>query len=462
MTDQQLLSKRRPAAAARTLAPYAAVLAVVLGLAVLSYSAGDAIVARLGTLEDMPIAPELASIVLFGLCSFVSFYITRNTAIPSFVMAIALGMAGRQLFVPIISNPTIVSSLVTTSAAVLLFGGGLEMPLRDFIRLFPKISLLALPGVVISGFLLSATIGALSGVLGFAIAPAVIILLGAILASTDPAAIIPVLEDVRFKRPDAKELVIGESALNDVVGTLLTSAFLKLSLATATLLTAYAALASRHTAIFLLQQVLFGIVFGVLGFGLLTLLSRMKRSQKGLTYGADQVYFLAIPILAFVASSVFGGSGFLAAFVAGLLFKAEDYMQDIRHFFSQTIDGVAKPIVFLLVGALVDPRTLLDFAPIGVLAALVYMFVIRPFMVFLVLGPFAWRKDQNGLSTGELLFISFVRETGAIPAVLLVTTVERIGEPAGLVEIGMWIILLTLVVAPPLTPFVARRLGVAD
>jgi NhaP-type Na+/H+ or K+/H+ antiporter len=461
MADQQLLSKRQ-ATGPRLFVPYAAVLAVLLGLGALSYGAGAAIIMRLSELEDMPIAPELASLVLFGLCSFVSFYVTRNTPLPSFVMAIALGMAGHQLFVPIIASPIIVSSLVTTSAALILFGGGLEMPLRDFVRLFKKIALLALPGVVISGYLLSATIRSLGGALGLAVAPAVVILLGAILASTDPAAIIPVLENVRFKRPDAKELVIAESALNDVVGTLLTSAFLKLSLATVTLSTAYAALISRGTGIFLLKQTLFGIAFGVLGFGLLTLLSRMKRAEQGATYGADQVYFLAIPILAFVASSTFGGSGFLAAFVAGLLFKDVDYMREIERFFFQTIDGVAKPVVFLLVGALVDVHKLLEFAPIGILAALVFMFVIRPLAVFLVLGPFAWRKDKDGLKVDELLFISFVRETGAIPAVLLVATVERIGEPAGLVEIGMWIILLTLVIAPPLTPFVARRLGVAE
>jgi hypothetical protein len=47
--------------------------------------------------------------------------------------------------------------------------------------------------------------------------------------------------------------------------------------------------------------------------------------------------------------------------------------------------------------------------------------------------------------------------------VLLVTAVARLqGEAGGLVEIGMWVILLTLILAPPLTPYVARRLGVAD
>jgi cell volume regulation protein A len=98
------------------------------------------------------------------------------------------------------------------------------MPLRDFMRLFTKIALLAFPGVLITGYALSLTIGTLATALGFVIAPAVIILLGAILASTDPAAIIPVLENVHFKRRDPKDIVVAESALNDVVGTVLRTA----------------------------------------------------------------------------------------------------------------------------------------------------------------------------------------------------------------------------------------------
>jgi cell volume regulation protein A len=81
-----------------------------------------------------------------------------------------------------------------------------------------------------------------------------------------------------------------------------------------------------------------------------------------------------------------------------------------------------------------------------------------------MLGLYGFFPDNpRGLTIRELLFISFVRETGAIPAVLLVTAVARMTTPVdGLVEIGMWVILLTLVIAPPLTPYVARRLGVAD
>jgi cell volume regulation protein A len=139
-------------------------------------------------------------------------------------------------------------------------------------------------------------------------------------------------------------------------------------------------------------------------------------------------------------------------------------MEEIERFFYQVIDGIAKPIIFLLVGALVDVHALIAYAPLGIAVALIFMFVLRPAMVFMMLGLYAFfPNNPRGLTVRELLFISFVRETGVIPAVLLVTAVARMSSPVdGLVEMGMWVILLTLVIAPPLTPYVARRLGVAE
>jgi cell volume regulation protein A len=160
---------------------------------------------------------------------------------------------------------------------------------------------------------------------------------------------------------------------------------------------------------------------------------------------------------------MFGGSGFLAAFVAGLVFHAEEHLKDVEAFFFQVVDGVAKPVVFVLVGALVDVRALIAYAPVGIPVALIFMFVLRPAMVFTALGAYGLVRGERGLSVRELLFIAFVRETGAIPAALLVTAITRVAFPLpGLVEIGMWVILLTLLIAPPLTPLVARKLGVAD
>jgi len=443
--------------------PYVWLVLAVASLAAVSNLAGDVILARLASLDDLPSAPVLAAFALFAACSFASFYATRGTPLPSFVVAIALGIAGHRLFAPIVASPIALTSLVTGSAATILFGGGLEMPLRAFLKLIIKVALLALPGVLITGFAFSAVLQALSIALGRPLDLPVMILLGAILASTDPAAIIPVLEKVRFKRREQKDLVVAESALNDVAGALLTTVFLKLPLVGMTIVAAYRALGSVETARFLGEQAGVGAVAGLGGFVLLWLLAQIKRRQRA-TYGADQVYFLGVPVMSFAAAAAFGGSGFLAAFIAGLLFHAEEHMAEIERFFGQVIDGVAKPVIFLLIGALVDVDALLQYAPIGIAAGLIFMFVLRPAMVFAMLGIYAlFGRSPRGLSVRELLFVSFVRETGAIPAVLLVTAVARMqGGAQGLVEIGMWTILLTLIVAPPLTPWLARRLGVAD
>lgn len=443
--------------------PYIWLVLAIAVLAGVSNAFGPQILHRLSGLEEAPSAPVLAALGLFALCSFASFYATRDTPLPSFVVAIALGVAGHTLFAPIVGNPTALASIVTASAAIILFSGGLEMPLRDFVRLFVKIALLAFPGVLITGWLLSQTIAGASAILGTALGSAVIILLGAILASTDPAAIIPVLQNLRFKRRATKDLVVAESALNDVVGALLTSVFLKLSLAALTITAAYQALVAPQTYRFLAEQVGFGVLFGLLGFVMLWTHARIKQRHP-VRYGADQVFFLATPIIAFTGAVAFGGSGFLAAFIAGLLFHAEEHMKEIEQFFYQVIDGVAKPAIFLLVGALVDVHALIAYAPLGITVALIFMFVLRPTMVFLLLGVYAlFPNSKRGLTVKELLFVSFVRETGAIPAVLLVTAVARMTAPvAGLVEVGMWVILLTLVIAPPLTPYIARKLGVAE
>jgi NhaP-type Na+/H+ and K+/H+ antiporter len=157
-----------------------------------------------------------------------------------------------------------------------------------------------------------------------------------------------------------------------------------------------------------------------------------------------------------------GGSGYLAAFVAGLIFHITEHLKQTEKFFNNLVDGFMKPIIFILLGALVDLPSLIAYAPIGISVALIFMFIIRPIAVFLSLGAFKYFGNEK-LTIRDLLFISFVRETGAIPAVLMLTIVA-LGLPGveGLVEIGMWSILLTLIIEPLLTPTVAKLLNVAE
>lgn len=399
--------------------------------------------------------------VIFVL-SFSVFYLSSGTGIPSFVVAIFFGLVSRDILAPVIQSEGLLGSIVGLGATLILFGGGIETPWENFKRLMAKIFSLSFFGLAITAVLFSFAIYWLGQLMGVPISVTVAVLLGAVLASTDPASIIPILKQFRFKNRDTRDIIVSESAVTDVTGTLLTVVFLSL-LASGVDFTGiwngYGQLFSEQTLIFIAKQIGYGVLFGIVGYAMLETLIRFKRYHEQ-EFEADSAFFLFVPVIIFTLALLFGGSGYLAAFIAGLLFVLSERLHLTEKFFNQTIEGFLKPAIFLLLGALVEPSQLIAYAPIGVLAALVFMFIIRPITVWVSLAPFSlFGKDQ--FSWRELVFISFVRETGAIPAVLLVTIVTSgIVGLEGLVPVGMWVILATLVIQPPLTPWLAQKLKV--
>ena len=401
--------------------------------------------------------------VLFFL-SFIVFYISHFVKLPSFVLAIFFGLAAKPLLEPILENKESLVILVGLGATLILFSGGLETPFANFKKLILQIFSLSFPGLIITAFLFSWTIWLMGNFLGVEISIIVSVLLGALLASTDPAAIIPVLKRLRFYNRSVKDIVVSESAVTDVVGTLLTVVFLSLVAGGAVfsgINSWYQSIFNSQSALILLKQLFFGGLMGFFGYLFLELLSKFKK-RFGQEFEADFAFFLFVPVAIFTFSLSAGGSGYLAAFVAGLGFHISEHLSETENFFNSLIDGFFKPIIFILLGSLVDVASLIEYAPIGILAALIFMFVIRPIAVFISLFPFVIFGRER-LNFRDLLFISFVRETGAIPAVLMVTIISLdLIEMNGLVEIGMWVILSTLILEPVLTVKVAKFLKVAE
>jgi NhaP-type Na+/H+ or K+/H+ antiporter len=401
--------------------------------------------------------------VLFVL-SFIIFYVSHTTSLPSFVVAIFFGVAAQSVLKPIVQEQEVLAALVGFGATLILFGGGLETPFVNFKKLLWKILSLSFPGLLITAVLFSLTAYTLGSLLGTPISIVVAVLLGAVLASTDPAAIIPILKKLRFHNRSTKDIIISESAVTDVTGTLLTVVFLAMitgGVLFSSITDWYKSIFSTQTGLVLLKQLFFGILLGVLGYFFLELLKKFKKNHDR-EFEADSAFFLFIPVIIFTIALSLGGSGYLAAFIAGLLFNLTEHLHETERFFNHMIDGFFKPAIFMLLGSLVDLSQLVGYAGVGILVAVIFMFVIRPITVFATLGPFSlFGKDR--LSWRELLFVSFVRETGAIPAVLLVTIMSmKLAGMDGLVAIGMWVILLTLIIEPLLTPFVARFLKVAE
>lgn len=396
--------------------------------------------------------------------SFIVFYLTQKTVFPSFVVAIFFGMAAKPMLSGILESKEALPALVGFGATLILFGGGLETPWANFKKLFWKIMSLAFLGLLVTAGLFSLAVFYLGQLFGVDISTTTAILLGAVLASTDPAAIIPVLKQLVFKNRDIKDIIISESAVTDVTGTLLTVMFLSILNEGGQFVSVsegYLALASIEAAWVLGQQVLFGILFGVLGFWLLEFFVRFKHRHET-EFEADAAYFLFVPVIIFTATLSLGGSGYLAAFITGLLFITSEKLHATEKFFNHAVDGFLKPMIFILLGALVEFEKLPHYLLIGLAAAILFMFAVRPIAVVLSLA-LCTKFGRQPMSWRELVFISFIRETGAIPAVLLVT-VASLALPGteGLLEIGMTIILATLIIEPPLTPWLAKKLSIAE
>lgn len=406
---------------------------------------------------------EMLVIFIFG---FLVYEVSKSTVIPSFVVCIFIGMIERGSLQPIVGNANMLTILTTFGAALILFGGGLDTPFGRFAKLIGPILAIAGIGTVVTALLFSHFLVNISAMLGSALPVAAAVILGAALASTDPAAIIPSLKPLVFKNARVKHIAVSESALNDVIGAVLTTVFLTLftvvdvAEAPSTIREAYLHLFTAETGLEILYELLVGGGIGVLGFGILYGWNRIKRSIGGAPGEADAAMFLAVPLLCFVGATALHGSGFLAVFISSLLFQIEEHFRHIEHYFNHTIEAFMKPLIFMLLGASVDPALLMGSLKIGLIMGAVFVFIVRPIVVFLTIGPFHWGRHK--ISVKELLFLSFVRETGVIPAVLLIGIgASGIAGAETAVAIGLWVILFTLVLQPPLTPLLARLLGLA-
>lgn len=404
----------------------------------------------------------LCGIVIVLTLGFIIYELAKPTPIPSFVLAVIFGLVCRDILSVITDNPVMLTTLIVIGAVLILFEGGLETPFMKFKSLIGPILSLAFIGTIINAILFSYLLVFLIAQYGISMPIPAIILLGAAIASTDPAAIIPSFQCLVFKKSRVKHIAISESAINDVVGAVLVGIFLTFFYEghiPNTILDAYTNLITIENGIRILHTLIIGAGVGLTGFAGLHMWNQWKARMQT-EDGSDAALFIAVPIFCYLLAAILGGSGYLAVFLCGLFFHIRAHFTHVENYFLQTIEGFMKPMIFMLLGAMVHPDSLMEYAHIGIVAGLLFMFVLRPFIVFVTLAPFMYGKEK--FSVSELLFLSFVRETGVIPGVLLITiTITGIPGSEMIMAIGLWVILLTLIIEPPITPMLACKLGLA-
>lgn len=402
---------------------------------------------------------------IFGCILFLGFIINRiapKTRIPSFVWLIFVGLSIEPLLSFFIEQKSILTIMVEIFGAIILFASGLEIPFGRFKRWFFPIFSLSFIGVLVSSVLLPTIIFSLFNLMGFIENETIIIsliLLSTALASTDPTAILPTLKNINLKRNFIKEIAISESALTDISGSIFTR-FLLLALASQTItkksiIDYFLPLIQKSTYDALALQILSGIIVGYLGYYLIKTFYQPKKTEHN-SEEHDPSLLIFIPIFTFFLGNILGGAGFLAAFSAGLFSDLNHEVKKNFHFYEQFLNNLIKPVIFVILGAMIPFSIMIKTSFVGILIGLLFIFIVRPIFVFISFLPWIFKGN---FKLEELIFLSFIRETGVIAAVLLIILADsKIVDSTLVLSLGMWIILLTLVIEPPLTPLLVKKI----
>jgi len=331
----------------------------------------------------------------------------------------------------------------SAALAIILLDGGLRTRLATF-----RSGLVPAAWLATLGVLVTAAITGLAASWLFALPLWLGLLVGAIVGSTDAAAVFSLLKTsgLRVNERLSSTLEI-ESGLNDPMAV-----FLVLAITAA--LTQPAGTGLAAALALLAQQGLIGAGVGVAaGFGAAALLQRLPLHDTA--DGLLALTLLAAGVAVFGGAGWLGGSGFLAVYLFGLVtaHRAAALVQRAL----AAMDGFAwlsQALLFLLLGLLVTPHLLVrDLLPaLGVAAVL--MFAARPLAVALCLAPlgFAWR---------EIAFIAWVGLRGAVPVVLaLFPLLAGVPHARELFDVAFVVVLASLVLQGATLVRAARLCGV--
>ncbi|MBC8075432.1 MAG: potassium/proton antiporter, partial [Chloroflexales bacterium] len=273
------------------------------------------------------------------------------------------------------------------------------------------------------------------------------LLLGAIISSTDAAAVFSVMRTSSVKlRGTLEPLIELESGSNDPIAVFLTLGLISLLVdPSASVL----ALVPR----FFWQMALGAALGYALGRATAYLINRIRLNTEGLY----PVLTVSTVLLAYGATALLGGNGFLAVYVAGVALGNQNFVH--KRSLARFHDALAwlmQIALFLTLGLLVFPSQLVPVAGGGLLTALFLILVARPLSVFaaLLLSGYGWR---------EKLLIAWSGLRGAVPIVLATfPLLGGVGSAQTLFNLVFFIVLASVLLQGTTIPLLARLLGLND
>jgi potassium/hydrogen antiporter len=342
--------------------------------------------------------------------------------------------------------------LLLFGASYILFDGGASVRFNVIKQVWITVVIIATAGVLITA---AVTTLAAHFVLD---APWMIAaLLGATLASTDPATLVPIFRQVQIRNRVA-QMVVSESAFNDATGAIVTFGILAAATGTE-------GFSLTWSILHFLNEAVIGIAAGAaLGY-LAALLIAHERWAFLMEY-APVVTVMAV-IGAYFAADGLRASGFMAVFVFGMMlgnraslgFKMAPSETRNLDQFVQTTAFIMRLFIFILLGGQVDFGLMNQYLWSGIIVVAILMFLARPLTVFLCALP-----DQRARwSFSEMLFMCWTRETGVIPAALagILLGIKAPGSRM-IASVTFIAIFMTILIQAPTTRWLGGRLGLLE
>jgi potassium/hydrogen antiporter len=374
--------------------------------------------------------------------------------VPEIVFLLGLGALLGPSALDVIDVPldSLAAQLVfTLGVSTILFYGGLNLSLEILRSVWLSLGLLSVVGVIVTAVITGA-----AAALVFGLPFEQGLLIGAVLSPTDPAILIPLFIGSRL-RPKVAQTVVAESAFNDPTGAVLALAIAGALVSGKNSLTGPAGDFVGQLALSTAGGVLAGIVLS----------AAISSRRTGIWRESSAIAVLAVVAMSYVSLDFAGGSGYLGAFLAGLivgnmkllgLSMHDEHNRDLL-ITTRSLADIVTIFVFVLVGANLPFHELGKEIVPALAVVAVLLLVARPITVAICCLP----DRRSRWSRAELAFVCWTRETGVVPAAL-VGVLAALAVPNGdlLASVVALAILVTLAVQAVPAPWLARRLGLLE
>jgi len=381
--------------------------------------------------------------------------LAQKLKIPDVALLLLVGiLIGPEVLglIDIKADSALYQILLLFGASYILFDGGASLRFGVIKQVWITIVIIATVGVLITA---AVTTLAAHFVLD---APWMIAaLLGATLASTDPATLVPIFRQVRI-RDRVAQMVVSESAFNDATGAIVTFGILAAATGTGDF-------SLTSSVLHLLTEAAVGIAAGAMLGYLAALLIAHERWAFLMEY-APVVTVMAV-IGAYFAADGLRASGFMAVFVFGIMLGNRGSLgfkmaaSETRNLdqFVETTAFIMRLFIFILLGGQVDFGLMNQYLWPGIIVVAILMFVARPLTVFLCALP----DRRARWSFSEMLFMCWTRETGVIPAALAGILLGVKAPGARMIASVTFIaVFMTILIQAPTTRWLGARLGLLE